>query len=115
MPDDISVVGFDDIPLAAYFDPPLTTVRLPAHDLGRAVGVALLDRINGRRSRPGPCCRPSSWSVIDASTTAAPTRPLTQGWWKRGGVIDDAATPVMAPPVRCGDEMEEEEPCITGN
>jgi LacI family transcriptional regulator len=48
MPDDISVVGFDDIPLAAYFDPPLTTVRLPAHDLGRAVGAALLDRIAGR-------------------------------------------------------------------
>jgi DNA-binding LacI/PurR family transcriptional regulator len=48
VPDDISVVGFDDIPLAAYFDPPLTTVRLPAHDLGRAAGTALLDLINGR-------------------------------------------------------------------
>jgi len=48
VPDDISIVGFDDIPLAAYFDPPLTTVRLPAHDLGRAVGTALLDRIAGR-------------------------------------------------------------------
>ncbi len=49
VPADIAVVGFDDIPLAAYFDPPLTTVHLPAHDLGRAAGVALLDRINGRR------------------------------------------------------------------
>jgi DNA-binding LacI/PurR family transcriptional regulator len=48
VPDDVSVVGFDDIPLAGYFDPPMTTVRLPAHDLGRAVGVALLDRIAGR-------------------------------------------------------------------
>ena len=48
VPEDIAVVGFDDIPLAAYFDPPLTTVHLPAHDLGRAAGVALLDRINGR-------------------------------------------------------------------
>jgi len=48
VPNDISVVGFDDIPLAAYFDPPLTTVHLPAHDLGRAAGTALLDRINGR-------------------------------------------------------------------
>jgi LacI family transcriptional regulator len=48
VPDDISVVGFDDIPLAAYFDPPLTSIRLPAHDLGRAVGSALLDRIAGR-------------------------------------------------------------------
>ena len=48
VPDDISVVGFDDIALAAYFDPPLTTVRLPAFDLGLAAGAALLDRIAGR-------------------------------------------------------------------
>jgi LacI family transcriptional regulator len=48
VPADISVVGFDDIALAAYFDPPLTTVRLPAHDLGLAAGTALLDRVAGR-------------------------------------------------------------------
>jgi LacI family transcriptional regulator len=48
IPEDISFAGFDDIPLAAYFDPPLTTVHLPAHELGRAAGMALLDRINGR-------------------------------------------------------------------
>lgn len=45
IPDDVSVVGFDDIPLAAYFDPPLTTVRLPAFELGQAAGHALLERI----------------------------------------------------------------------
>ena len=39
VPDDVSVVGFDDIPLAAFFDPPLTTVRLPAYELGIAAGV----------------------------------------------------------------------------
>ena len=48
VPDDISLVGFDDIALAAFFDPPLTTVRLPAFDLGLAAGTALLDRIAGR-------------------------------------------------------------------
>jgi LacI family transcriptional regulator, galactose operon repressor len=45
VPDDISVVGFDDIPLAAYFDPPLTTIHLPAYELGQAAGRALLERI----------------------------------------------------------------------
>ena len=45
IPDDVSVVGFDDIPLAAFFDPPLTTVRLPAFELGQAAGEALLRRI----------------------------------------------------------------------
>ena len=45
IPDDVSVVGFDDVPLAAFFDPPLTTVRLPAFELGHAAGVALIRRI----------------------------------------------------------------------
>lgn len=48
VPGDVSVVGFDAIPLAAYLDPPLTTISLPAYDLGRAAGRALLDRIAGR-------------------------------------------------------------------
>ena len=45
VPADVSVVGFDDIPLAAFFDPPLTTVRLPAFELGQAAGRALVQRI----------------------------------------------------------------------
>jgi LacI family transcriptional regulator len=53
VPRDISVVGFDDIPLAAFVDPPLTTVRLPAYDLGHAVATALLERI----AHPGPARR----------------------------------------------------------
>ncbi len=48
VPDDISLVGFDDIPLARHFDPPLTTVRIPARDLGAAAGRALIDRLAGR-------------------------------------------------------------------
>lgn len=34
VPDDIAVVGFDDVPLASYVTPPLTTVRQPAYELG---------------------------------------------------------------------------------
>lgn len=34
IPADVAIVGFDDIPLAPYIDPPLTTVRLPAYELG---------------------------------------------------------------------------------
>ena len=48
VPRDVSVVGFDAIPLAAYLDPPLTTIRLPAYDLGLAAGRAILERIAGR-------------------------------------------------------------------
>ncbi len=50
VPSDVSIVGFDDIPLAGYFYPPLTTVRLPAYELGRAAGEALLERIAGPAS-----------------------------------------------------------------
>jgi len=48
VPTDVSVVGFDDIPLARHFDPPLTTIRLPANALGAAAGRALVDRLAGR-------------------------------------------------------------------
>ncbi len=42
VPEELAVVGFDDIPLAAYFDPPLTTVRLPAYGLGWGAGDLLI-------------------------------------------------------------------------
>jgi DNA-binding LacI/PurR family transcriptional regulator len=42
IPADVAIVGFDDIPLAAFFDPPLTTVRVPAFGLGWAVSERLI-------------------------------------------------------------------------
>jgi len=47
VPDDIALVGFDDIPLACYLDPPLTTVRLPAYELGRAAAEQLIRLLEG--------------------------------------------------------------------
>jgi DNA-binding LacI/PurR family transcriptional regulator len=46
IPQDIALVGFDDIFLAAYVSPPLTTVRLPAYGLGWAAGDMLIRLIN---------------------------------------------------------------------
>lgn len=43
---DISVVGFDDIPLARYSHPPLTTMRQPFHEIGKALFELLNSRIN---------------------------------------------------------------------
>lgn len=48
IPEDISLVGFDDIALAAYFEPPLTTLRLPAYQLGWTAGRKLADIIEDR-------------------------------------------------------------------
>lgn len=47
VPDDIAVVGFDDIPLAEYLDPPLTTLRLPAFGLGWAASERLIRLMRG--------------------------------------------------------------------
>jgi DNA-binding LacI/PurR family transcriptional regulator len=72
VPDDVSIVGFDDIPLAAYFDPPLTTVRLPAYELGHAAGRALLERIADREIPPRTLL---PTELIVRSSTAPSTRP----------------------------------------
>ena len=47
VPRDISVVGYDDSPLIAFTDPPLTSVRQPVHAMGLAAVRALIDEING--------------------------------------------------------------------
>ncbi len=42
VPEDISVIGYDDIPIARYQDPPLTTIRQPYYDLGvKAVDILM--------------------------------------------------------------------------
>ncbi|WP_035856349.1 LacI family DNA-binding transcriptional regulator [Cryptosporangium arvum] len=51
VPGDVSVIGFDDSPLVAFTDPPLTTVRQPVQAMGVAAVRMLLDEINGV---PGP-------------------------------------------------------------
>ena len=47
IPEDVAVVGYDDIPLAAYAAPPLTTVRSPALEHGRLAGAMLINLIRG--------------------------------------------------------------------
>lgn len=47
VPDDVSVIGFDDSPLIAFTDPPLTTIRQPVESMGLAAVDALLEEIGG--------------------------------------------------------------------
>lgn len=48
VPDDISVIGFDDIAIASYAVPQLTTIRQPLEKMGRIAAQTLLDRIEER-------------------------------------------------------------------
>jgi LacI family transcriptional regulator len=47
-PEDISVVGHNDMPLVGNMQPPLTTVAIPQHDIGVAAARLLLEAIDGR-------------------------------------------------------------------
>jgi len=54
VPEDVSVIGFDDIRYARICDPPLTTVFQPAEEIGRRVMYQLLDEIEQGRSGEAP-------------------------------------------------------------
>src|SRR5438270_7879620 len=45
VPEEMSVVGFDDIPIARYVNPPLTTIRVDIAELGKCAFALLLDAI----------------------------------------------------------------------
>ena len=47
VPQDLSIIGFDDLPVARWVSPPLTTVRQPLAEMGRAAAQMLDDLIDG--------------------------------------------------------------------
>jgi LacI family transcriptional regulator len=70
VPDDISVVGFDDIELSQYTQPPLTTIRLSRDELGRKACDALYESVEGRRDT-GQEIKVSTNLVLRESTASA--------------------------------------------
>lgn len=72
IPQALSIVGFDDIELAAEFIPALTTVRVPSSEIGRRAAERLLARLGGKRE-PRLCETPAEL-IIRASTGSAPAR-----------------------------------------
>ena len=52
VPQDVSVMGFDDIPGAAFHTPSLTTVQQPLHRMGEVAAQVLLERIEGKKEYP---------------------------------------------------------------
>ena len=73
VPEDVSVVGYDDSPLIAFTDPPLTTVRQSVQAMAEAAVRVLLEEIGGERAPQGEYMfRPEL--VVRGSTAAAPRR-----------------------------------------
>ncbi|MYM71439.1 substrate-binding domain-containing protein [Duganella sp. FT134W] len=65
VPGRVAVVGYDDIPLASYFHPPLTTVQQPIQEAGRALVASLLELTEGR---PAPSLQLPTQLIVRAST-----------------------------------------------
>jgi DNA-binding LacI/PurR family transcriptional regulator len=67
VPDDVSVVGFDDVPQAAFFQPALTTVRVDFSEVGRACVRRILAVLDSDEDTNGVPARPEL--VVRGSTT----------------------------------------------
>jgi DNA-binding LacI/PurR family transcriptional regulator len=72
VPDDLSVIGFDDQPDAAHYHPPLTTMRQDFEQLGRQLMTALVGKLEGDELPPLPLQEPQL--VVRRSTAAPRTR-----------------------------------------
>ncbi|MDB4885173.1 MAG: regulatory protein LacI [Gemmatimonadetes bacterium] len=81
VPHDVSVVGFDDIPLAQYVDVPLTTVHVPTFRMGEIAAGMLITHVESRTSVPVQKAYIEASLVVRASTRAPapPARPPRPG------------------------------------
>ncbi|MGW0521960.1 LacI family DNA-binding transcriptional regulator [Crossiella sp. NPDC003009] len=70
VPEDVSLVGFDDLPSVRYAVPPLTTIRQPAREMGQAAARAVLGLLDGVEVQP-----PSfTAELVVRASTAPPGR-----------------------------------------
>lgn len=91
VPDDISVVGFDDIEMAAFAEPGLTTIRQDRAGLGRLAAQELLARLRGEQKTEGAHIIYAPVTLIERATTASP--PVA-------GLVNGHANP-EAPSIEC--------------
>ena len=75
VPDQLSVVGFDDIELVAHLVPPLTTVRADVLAWGRAAATTLLATVERPAAPPSDVSLPPAQLVLRGSTATAPVTP----------------------------------------
>lgn len=70
VPDDLSIVGFDDTPMASRIWPQLTTVRLPIREMGQQAAIRLLEQLSGKSAKVTRQFMPEI--VVRQSTARAP-------------------------------------------
>ncbi len=67
VPQDVSVVGFDDIEFASFCDPPLTTIEQPTREIGNKAMSLLFDLLNGAKPEPTMHTLPIKLIVRDSA------------------------------------------------
>jgi LacI family transcriptional regulator len=73
VPEDVSIIGFDDISVAAYYTPRLTTIRQPLRSMGETAARILLQRIQGFKDYPEEFAVPPELIIRE---TTAPARQI---------------------------------------
>jgi LacI family transcriptional regulator len=86
IPGDVSVVGFDDMPFTDRFGPPLTTIRVPRYEIGRAAAALLLEHLRRDHAPRRLVLSPS----LVARKSTAPVGPLDS---RQRGAIPRVANP----------------------
>jgi LacI family repressor for deo operon, udp, cdd, tsx, nupC, and nupG len=81
VPQDLSMVGFDDQRTAAFYNPPLTTVNIPRQELGRRAAHELIERLDGRELA-NEIVLPTR--LVVRESTAPPPRTPRKGRTLRG-------------------------------
>ena len=76
VPEDVSVIGFDDIPFAAAYLPALTTIHYPAQEIGRLAGIMLMDAMQNNSAKTAFTMNLTPELVI-RSTVAPPRKSNT--------------------------------------
>ncbi len=71
----MAVVGFDDIGLAMYSEPPLTTVKQPIREIGKLATELIMARVNGERKEPQSHRLKTSLIVRESCGIKVPAHP----------------------------------------
>lgn len=83
IPSDIAIAGFGDIPLAAYLDPPLTSLSLASLEMGRHAGKMLLRRLGGLTVEQRIVTYPAVLKERDSTGGCSGKTEESSGNWSR--------------------------------
>lgn len=79
VPEDVSIIGFDDIQGAAYHNPSLTTIRQPLNSMGITSARVLLDRLRGKKDYPEEIAIVPELIIRESTIPPNPKRMARQG------------------------------------